>query len=37
MIQRLYENMDITGMTGVTEAQKTALRLLGAIENNSSE
>jgi WD40 repeat protein/DNA-binding XRE family transcriptional regulator len=35
--QRLYENMDITGMTGVTEAQKTALRLLGAIENNSSE
>ncbi len=31
--QRLYENMNITGITGVTEAQKTALKLLGAVED----
>ncbi len=35
--RRLYENMDITGVTGVTEAQKTALRLLGAIENEDNK
>lgn len=29
---RLYERMNITGVTGLTEAQKTALKVLGAIE-----
>ena len=29
---RPYERMDITGLIGVTEAQKVALRALGAIE-----
>ena len=30
---RLYNGMDITGITGITEVQKTTLRALGAIEN----
>ncbi|MCB9100857.1 MAG: hypothetical protein H6632_15065 [Anaerolineales bacterium] len=30
---RLYERMNITGVTGLTEAQKTALKVLGAIES----
>lgn len=30
--QRLYEGMNITGVTGLTEAQKAALKSLGAIE-----
>jgi len=29
---RLYERLDISGMKGVTEAQKVTLRALGAIE-----
>ena len=29
---RAYERMDITGLTGVTEAQRAALRALGAVE-----
>jgi WD40 repeat protein/transcriptional regulator with XRE-family HTH domain len=30
---RPYERMNITGVTGLTEAQRTALRALGAVEN----
>jgi len=30
--QRLYEHMDITGVTGLSEAQREALRKLGAVE-----
>jgi WD40 repeat protein len=30
---RPYERLDITGIRGVTEAQKSTLRALGAIEN----
>ncbi len=29
---RYYERLDITGLTGVTEAQRAALRALGAVE-----
>jgi hypothetical protein len=29
---RLYEGMNITGVTGLTEAQKATLKQLGAIE-----
>jgi hypothetical protein len=29
---RLYERMNITGATRLTEAQRTALKALGAIE-----
>ncbi|HEY9801394.1 MAG TPA: NB-ARC domain-containing protein [Leptolyngbyaceae cyanobacterium] len=29
---RLYENMDITGITGVTDAEKASLKMLGAVE-----
>lgn len=32
---RPYERMDITGIRGLTDAQKITLRQLGAIENNS--
>ena len=32
---RRYERMDITGLTGVTDAQRAALRALGAVEHNS--
>lgn len=28
-----YEGLDITGVTGLTQAQKASLKLLGAIEN----
>lgn len=31
--QRLYEGMNITGVTGLTEAQKATLKALGAISN----
>lgn len=34
MRNRLYEGMNITGVTGLTEAQKAALRALGAVEVN---
>ena len=30
---RLYERLDITGLRGVTEAQKATLRALGALED----
>lgn len=30
---RPYEKMDITGVTGLTEAQKATLISLGAVEN----
>jgi WD40 repeat protein len=29
---RLYERLDITGIRGLTEAQKATLRALGAVE-----
>jgi hypothetical protein len=31
---RLYEGMNITGITGLTEAQKATLRALGAVEDS---
>jgi WD40 repeat protein len=31
-VERPYENMNITGVTGLTEAQKTTLKALGAVE-----
>ena len=33
---RLYERMNITGITGLTEAQKATLRELGAVEEGAS-
>jgi WD40 repeat protein len=33
---RPYEGLDITGIRGLTEAQKTTLRALGAIEDEAS-
>jgi hypothetical protein len=33
---RPYERLNITGIRGVTEAQKTTLRALGAIEDVES-
>ena len=32
---RLYERLNITGMRGLTEAQQTSLRALGAFEETS--
>jgi WD40 repeat protein len=32
---RPYERLDITGIRGLTKAQKTTLRALGAVENLS--
>jgi WD40 repeat protein len=32
---RPYEGMNITGVTGITEAQKATLKALGAVEQNS--
>jgi WD40 repeat protein len=32
--ERRYEGLDITGLTGVTEAQRQALFALGAVERN---
>ena len=32
--KRPYEQMDITGVTGVTETQREALRILGAVEKD---
>lgn len=34
--ERPYEHMNITGATGLTDAQKTTLKLLGAIEDEGS-
>ena len=31
-----YTGMNITGMTGITEAQKMALKSLGAVEEETS-
>jgi hypothetical protein len=31
---RLYEGMNITGITGLTDAQKATLRALGAVEGS---
>jgi WD40 repeat protein len=31
---RCYERMDITGLTGVTEAQRAALLALGAVDRD---
>jgi WD40 repeat protein len=31
---RLYERMEITGITGLTDAEKASLRALGAVENS---
>jgi WD40 repeat protein len=31
-----YERLDITGLTGVTDAQRTALLALGAVDNQGS-
>jgi WD40 repeat protein len=33
-VERRYEALDITGLTGVTEAQRQALLALGAVERN---
>jgi len=33
---RIYEGMDITGVTGLTEAQKSSLKALGAVEADVS-
>jgi len=33
--ERPYEGMDITGVTGLTEAQKAALKMLGALEQDA--
>jgi hypothetical protein len=32
-VSRPYENMNITGATGLTEAQRETLKQLGAVEN----
>jgi hypothetical protein len=32
---RLYERLTITGLTGVTETQRSALLALGAVEHRS--
>uniref|UniRef100_A0ACD5GTZ5 WD40 repeat domain-containing protein n=1 Tax=Desertifilum tharense IPPAS B-1220 TaxID=1781255 RepID=A0ACD5GTZ5_9CYAN len=32
--ERLYENMQITGVTGLTDAQRDTLKALGAIESS---
>lgn len=31
---RLYENMDITNITGITDAEKASLKMLGAVEES---
>lgn len=31
--ERPYEGMNITGITGLTEAEKATLKALGAVEN----
>ncbi|HTX68986.1 MAG TPA: hypothetical protein VMH50_07535 [Thermoleophilia bacterium] len=33
--ERRYERMDITGLIGVTEAQRAALLALGAVERST--
>jgi WD40 repeat protein len=36
-VPRPYEGMNITSVTGLTEAQKTTLKMLGAVEPNTSQ
>ena len=36
-LERGYERTDITGLTGITEAQRTALLALGAFERPRSD
>ncbi len=36
-VDRPYERMNITGVTGLTEAQKASLKALGAIEEDDNE
>ena len=33
--ERRYERLDITGLTGVTHAQRAALLALGAVDRNA--
>ncbi|HVN54388.1 MAG TPA: hypothetical protein VMT46_08665 [Anaerolineaceae bacterium] len=33
--ERRYERMDITGLSGITEAQRRALLALGAVEDET--
>lgn len=35
-VDRIYEGMNITGVTGLTTSQRASLKALGAIENNGS-
>jgi WD40 repeat protein len=35
LLERRYEALDITGLTGITDAQRGTLRALGAIERSS--
>jgi WD40 repeat protein len=34
--ERCYERLDITGLTGITDAQRQALLALGAVEDEAS-
>jgi hypothetical protein len=34
--ERCYERLDITGLTGITDAQRQALLALGAVEDETS-
>jgi hypothetical protein len=34
--ERRYERLDITGLTGITDAQRRALLTLGAVEDEAS-
>jgi hypothetical protein len=34
--ERRYERLDITGLTGITEAQRAALLALGAVEQHAA-
>ncbi|MEQ8997984.1 MAG: NACHT domain-containing protein [Coleofasciculus sp. B1-GNL1-01] len=36
LVNKPYVNMNITGVTGLTEAEKTALKTLGAVEHRAS-
>jgi hypothetical protein len=35
-VDRRYERLDITGLSGVTEAQRTALLALGAVDRGTA-
>jgi hypothetical protein len=36
MATRLYEGINLTGVTGLTKEQKTTLKRLGALEHNGT-